>query len=56
MRIIAVNGYKIPLYSNKAQAGFPSFAEDYRERALNLNEHLIKKSCFYLMLNLLYNV
>ena len=34
--------YKIPLYSNKVAAGFPSPADDYIEDKLDLNQHLIK--------------
>jgi DNA polymerase V len=30
-----------PLYSNRIQAGFPSPGDDYIEKALDLNEHLI---------------
>lgn len=36
------NGCRIPLYSNKVSAGFPSPADDHIEKQLNLNEHLIK--------------
>ena len=31
-----------PLYATKVQAGFPSPADDYMDRSLDLNEHLIK--------------
>ena len=31
-----------PLYASKVQAGFPSPADDYIERSLDLNEHLIQ--------------
>lgn len=31
-----------PLFSSKASCGFPSPADDYIDRALDLNEHLIK--------------
>ena len=34
--------YKIPLYASTVQAGFPSPADDYIERHLDLNMHLIK--------------
>lgn len=33
---------KLPLYSSKISAGFPSPAEDYIEKKLDLNELLIK--------------
>jgi DNA polymerase V len=33
---------KLPLYLAKIQAGFPSPAEDYIDRKLDLNEHLVK--------------
>jgi DNA polymerase V len=33
---------KLPLYSSKVAAGFPSPAEDYLAETINLNEHLIK--------------
>lgn len=33
---------KLPLFIAKISAGFPSPAEDYIDRALDLNEHLIK--------------
>jgi DNA polymerase V len=32
----------LPLYSSKIQAGFPSPADDYIERYLDLNQHLIQ--------------
>jgi DNA polymerase V len=31
-----------PLYATKVQAGFPSPADDYMDRSLDLNEHLIQ--------------
>jgi len=34
-------GLKVPLYSTRVQAGFPSPADDYLEGSLDLNEHLI---------------
>jgi DNA polymerase V len=34
--------YSIPLYSSKVQAGFPSPADDYIERYLDLNAEYIK--------------
>ena len=33
---------EIPLYLAKVQAGFPSPADDYMDKRLDLNEHLIK--------------
>lgn len=34
--------YKLPLFSNKVSAGFPSPADDYVEAEIDLNRHLIK--------------
>lgn len=34
--------YKIPLYGSTVRAGFPSPADDYIERYLDLNQHLVK--------------
>ncbi|MBA2652783.1 MAG: translesion error-prone DNA polymerase V autoproteolytic subunit [Tatlockia sp.] len=34
--------YRFPFYSSKVRAGFPSPADDYIERYLDLNDHLIK--------------
>ncbi|MCP0914218.1 MULTISPECIES: LexA family protein [Legionella] len=36
------NPYQLPLYGCKVQAGFPSPADDYIERKLDLNSHLIQ--------------
>ncbi len=33
---------KLPLFLSKVRAGFPSPADDYLDRKLDLNEHLIK--------------
>jgi DNA polymerase V len=33
--------YTLPLYVSKVQAGFPSPADDYIERSLDLNQHLL---------------
>ena len=33
----------IPLYSSLVRAGFPSPADDYLDRPLDLNEHLIRR-------------
>jgi DNA polymerase V len=33
---------KLPLFDSKISAGFPSPADDYIEKKLDLNEHLIK--------------
>lgn len=40
----------LPLYGHKVAAGFPSPADDYIERQLDLNEHLIphKEATFFL--------
>jgi DNA polymerase V len=32
----------LPLYSTRVRAGFPSPADDYIEKTMDLNEHLIK--------------
>lgn len=42
VQAIQGNGFKVPLYSSRVQAGFPSPADDYIEAKLDLNEHLIK--------------
>jgi len=34
--------YALPLYASTVRAGFPSPADDYIERKLDLNQHLIK--------------
>ena len=41
---------KLPLYINKIKAGFPSPADDYIEKSLDLNSHLVKHpaSTFFL--------
>ena len=39
---IETKGFQLPLYSSKVQAGFPSPADDYIEKNLDLNTHLIK--------------
>lgn len=36
------NGYKIPLFSSKVQAGHPSVADDHIEDVLNINQLLIQ--------------
>lgn len=36
------DAYSVPLYSSKVQAGFPSPADDYIERYLDLNSEYIK--------------
>jgi DNA polymerase V len=36
------NRNEIPLYSSKVAAGFPAPGDDYIEKNLNLNQHLIK--------------
>lgn len=33
---------RLPLYSSRIQAGFPSPGDDYIEKTLDLNEHLIE--------------
>ena len=36
------SSYKIPLYLSTVQAGFPSPADDYMDKKLDLNEFLVK--------------
>lgn len=36
------SSYKIPLYLSAVQAGFPSPADDYMDKKLDLNEYLVK--------------
>ncbi len=36
---------RIPLYLSAVKAGFPSPADDYLDKKLDLNEHLIKHPC-----------
>lgn len=38
----AIKSLKLPLFSNKIRAGFPSPAEDHTEQKLDLNHFLIK--------------
>lgn len=42
LNYISAKGYKLPLYSSKICAGFPSPADDFIEGELDLNELLIK--------------
>lgn len=42
LSFIEEKGYKIPLFSSKVSAGFPSPADDYVEGTIDLNRHLIK--------------
>lgn len=42
MRFVQNKGYQFPLFGSKVSAGFPSPADDYIEKNLDLNEHLIK--------------
>ncbi|MDA0967688.1 MAG: hypothetical protein O2970_12155 [Proteobacteria bacterium] len=39
---VHTKGHKLPLYASKVQAGFPSPADDFMERKLDLNAHLVK--------------
>lgn len=39
---VAHQGYKLPLYSSKVRAGFPSPADEFIEAKLDLNELLVK--------------
>ena len=44
---------KLPFYVSRVNAGFPSPAEDYIEKFLDLNEHLIEKpaATFFVRVN-----
>jgi DNA polymerase V len=42
MNLLNSASYQIPLYSSKVEAGFPSPAEDYVDRRLDLNDYLVK--------------
>ena len=42
---------KIPLFLTPVPAGFPSPADDYKERSLDLNQHLIKHPAATLFVN-----
>lgn len=42
MEFVKNKGFQLPLYGSKVPAGFPSPADDYIEKQLDLNEHLIK--------------
>lgn len=42
LNYIENKAFQLPLYGSKVAAGFPSPAEDYIEKYLDLNEHLIK--------------
>ncbi len=41
-RFVAHQGYRLPLYSSRVAAGFPSPADDHIEKTLDLNTHLIR--------------
>lgn len=43
---------KLPFYSSLLQAGFPSPADDYVERSIDLNELLIRKPASTFMIRL----
>jgi len=40
--LIPLTRQPLPLYQSRVSAGFPSAADDYIERALDLNEHLVQ--------------
>jgi DNA polymerase V len=42
LTFVTSKGYKLPFYACHVQAGFPSPADDYIEKKLDLNQHLIK--------------
>ncbi len=43
MQFVEGRGFKLPMYSNTVQAGFPSPAEDYIESEIDLNAFLVKQ-------------
>lgn len=43
MQFVEGRGFKLPMYSNTVQAGFPSPAEDYIENEIDLNAFLVKQ-------------
>ncbi|MAZ40140.1 MAG: DNA polymerase V [Legionellales bacterium] len=53
LTFIEYKGYKLPLYSCSVSAGFPSPADDYTDKSLDLNEHLIKNpsATFFVRVN-----
>ena len=42
LEYVQTNGYNLPLFTSAVKAGFTSPADDYMERKLDLNKHLIK--------------
>jgi DNA polymerase V len=42
MEWVQHKGFKLPIYSSKVQAGFPSPGDDHMEAKLDLNDHLVK--------------
>jgi DNA polymerase V len=42
-RAVRLQRWRLPLFANKIAAGFPSPADDYVEKTLDLNELLVKK-------------
>lgn len=43
MQFVATRGFKLPLYAATVQAGSPAYAEDYIDRRMDLNSHLVRK-------------
>ena len=43
IQFVEGRGFKLPMYSNTVQAGFPSPAEDYIENEIDLNAFLVKQ-------------
>ena len=41
--LVEAQGYSLPLYGSRVQAGFPSPADDYVQQKIDLNQHLIAK-------------
>lgn len=53
LSFVESNGYKFPLYLCSVSAGFPSPADDYTDKSLDLNEYLIKNptATFFVRVN-----
>ena len=42
LKFVAEKGYRLPLYTSKVQAGFPSPADEHFDKKMDLNEYLIR--------------
>ena len=43
LQFVASKAFQLPLYSATVQAGSPAFADDYVDRRMDLNSHLVRK-------------